>query len=362
MRWRLLRNAIAAALIAGLAVGATACEFHHGAAAARDGAPYAGDATIAVTRWAIVSIDNPVRKVMVIPMTDTKLEPPCAPQPVSYAYRYLYPRPASGSYVYGVQGALEGLTPSCTGITETALPRLGGPRLVQQIVMDATSTVGFFTIDGSGATGVYRFTAASDGAPTVMDMANTPSQGGALALSTADAELYVAGTNLVYRYALVGSALDLPTSFTSGSGCAAPVGLALSGTSLLAFCADSPDIWHYTRSPFGYTGSVGSPGASSQVVDLGNDTAVIARLSPPTLAMVGLGGGTPTWTDGPALPGPAIAMAASADGQVLLTARAIDTSTSEIALWTIAGQTITLQGTTTVNGVVAALAVTQPGA
>jgi hypothetical protein len=88
---------------------------------------------------------------------------------------------------------------------------------------------------------------------------------------------------------------------------------------------------------------------------------MVARAAPPDLAVVDLHAGAPTWTAGPALGSAVTAMAASLDGTVVATARPLDAMTSELALWRVAGSSVTLLGTQQVMGTVTAVALTTPG-
>ncbi len=286
---------------------------------------------------------------------------PCAEQaaPGPVPSKALLPHPTL-PFVYEVESGFHGLSLRCNGITVTGMENVGSTRSLQRIVLDADAGVGFFTIDGAGSIGLYRFTTATDGMPTVSGSGNATSQAGPLVLDRASSSLFVAGTGVVASHALVGPSMDLPAGGTSQAGCGVPTDLVVTGASVLEFCADGAEILRYTRNPFAFVAPVGTLGATAQVVALPGDRAIAARVSPPDLAMLALGGGAPTWSAGPSLPSRALAIAASLDGETLVSATQVDPTHSELATWRIVDHGILPLGTQIIDGTVTALAVTNP--
>jgi hypothetical protein len=271
--------------------------------------------------------------------------------------------------VYEVEAGFTALSIGCSKITATGTASVGSPRPIQQIAFDATRNVGFFTADGGSGIGVYRFTAAANGAPTVKESTSAPSNAGALVLDPAAAQLYVAGAGIAGAYALSGLSLVLPPTtatpvFTSAATCTTPVKLLRTGGYVLALCNDSAMIRRYTTAPFAADTTVGNLGTADAAVALPGDRAVVARHSPLDLTIVALGAGTPTWMAGSPLASSVTAMSASADGTVVATARATTAGNSELAFWRVETATfaLTLLDTQQVTGSVTALALTAPGA
>lgn len=311
-----------------------------------------------VLRWLIASnTEGAMAKVTVIGIRDGKFEAACPAQPVpgSLPLRDLLPHP-NLPYVYAVEAGFHGATITCDALTWAGMANVTTTRPIQRIAYDATLGVGFFTGDGPSAVGVYRFTTATDGAPTVTGNADATSNSGALALDAAQSALYVAGPNIASSYALVGAGLDLPVMRTNASTCAGPSDLVVSGESILSFCSDSPDIHKYSRSPFTFESMV-TMAAVDRVVTLPGDRAVAASTTPGLIA-IALGAGNPTWQAGPTLASRVTALAASTDGELVVSARLVNATTAELALWKVVDSTISMADTTTVPGVVSAVAIT----
>lgn len=342
------------------------CDFTHGAAGsggddAKVDAPPLDTAPL-TPRWISLGISTGSgASIKVVPFDGKTIGAACAATTTSaYEFREIVDHPTM-PYVYGVETDFRGVQLGCNAFVTTTLTSLGAARPLQRIALNQSGTIGFFTMDGPLAVGVYRFAAQSDGTPSIAGSANGPSASGAVALVEADAQLFVAGAGQIFGYALTPTALDFPTMSTGAMICTNPVDLLASGSSLLAFCSDTPDVRRYTRSPFAFDTTVGALGAVSRVVALPGDRAIAARISPPQLASIALGAGTPTWTDGPTLPTAVTAMAASRDGSILVTGRSIDASTSELAVWSVTGTTVLQVDTETVTGTITSIAVTAPG-
>ncbi len=326
--------------------------------AAIDASP---DAPASTHNWAVASISSTSGSALqVFPFDDTGLGAPCPLTAAVDRYNDLVAHP-SLPYVYAIESRFEGIAVSCAQVTSTTFPDLGVPRTVQRIRFDAPSSVGFFTIDGTGTTGVYRFEAGSDGTPTVLDSAAAPTGSGAMALDGSGAHLYIGGTSQVADFALI-AGLDFSSAYEQAASCAAPTDLVLSGDSVLAFCSDDDNVWRYTRSPFAFDALVGTLGAIDRVVALPHDRALAAVSSSASLQLLTLGAGTPSWTAGPSFASRVTAMAVSRDGRFVVTGRAVDASTSELAEFEIDGQdNFTPLGTMTVDGTINSLAVVPSG-
>ena len=314
--------------------------------------------------WAVATTDRAAGTVLVThPFDDVVGFGTACTDQVTVPTRALLAHPTL-PYVYSAANGFGGIGLGCAAITPSPYTVYGAPRPTQTIGFDAAKAIGFFTIDGSSAIGVYRFTTAATGIPTVSGPANGPGASGALALDATNGELFLGGAGVVWSYPLVGAALDFPApgSHTIAGGCGAPVAIAISGPRVLVFCSDSPDIQRYTRGPFVSTASTVGIGAVDHVVMLPGDRAIAAHVSPTDLVIVHLGGGNPTWVNGPLVASSVTAMAVSADGKVLVTSRQLDPITSELELWRINGDQITPIGTKLlVDGSVTALAVSVPG-
>lgn len=344
-----------------LAIGCTTgCSFS-GPSLTSDGPVVAPpDNTVAVdaaplaTQWAVIASDDGVASSMdVLPFDASGFATPCARQPIARSIRSLAIHPTL-PYAYGVGLGLQGYALGCGHVGQTQLADIGNYRTDQTVV--AAATVGFFTIDGPGANGVYRFTIAGDGTPTVIGSTPSPASTGATVLAPDATELFVAG-NVIARWDTPAPDHDFG-AISGGSACAAPVALLLSGTSLLSFCADTPDIQRYARNPLSMTPtSAGALGKVGWVVAAAGDRAIAARSAPSQLVAIDLHGGAPTWTDGPTLASPATSLAVSPDGSLLVTTRSIDAATTEVALWKVAGDAITPIATTQLAGTATAAAV-----
>ena len=311
----------------------------------------------AVLHWLMVSqSDGPLAKVTVLPIQDLEFETACPTQPVPdmLPLRDLRAHP-NLPYVYAVEAGFWGAPITCNTLTWIGTQNVTTPRPIQRIVYDSTKGVGFFTGDGINAVGVYRFTTAANGTPTLLGSADATSESGPLALDATAGELFVVGPSVVSSYALVGAGLDLPTTRTNQSTCAGPADLIVSGSNLLSFCTDVPDIHRFTRNPFAPTADAGTMGVVDRVIPLPNDRAIAAR-AVPDLAVINLNNGAPTWTPGPTLGSRITAITSSTDGKLVVTARLANTTTAEVVLWRVEGDTITALDTTTVPGVVTSMA------
>jgi hypothetical protein len=313
-------------------------------------------------RWAISAInDGSASTVTVHPLVGTRFSSTCTGQlaPGAQAIRALLPHP-SLPLVYALEGGFHAIHPGCSSSTWVGMPNVGGGRPIQRIALDPATGVGFFTADGAGAIGVYRFTIASDGAPTVTSAANATSQGGALALDATGSRLLIAGPSITSSYSLIGENHDLPSTYETAGGCMQPIDLLLTGDKALLFCKDVAEVRRYDRDPFVAEANAGELGAVSQVLALPNDRAIAGRLFPPDLSILDLAAGSPTLIAGPSLETAVSAMAVSREGDLVVTARALDTTRSELAIWTISGSLLMLADTQTIEGTVSALALMPP--
>jgi len=312
---------------------------------------------------AVVSVDRGgVGFLATFPFDDaTGFLTPCVEQMVPVS-RALLSHPTLG-YVYAAANGFGGIAVGCSAITPAMYSVLGAQRPIQTVVLEPTKSTGFFTIDGSSATGVYRFTVSSTGEPTITGPANGPSASGGLALDASAQELYISGANVVWQYKLTGTTLEFPAvgSHSIGVGCADPIAILLSGTKLLEFCGDTPDIRRLARSPFVAETPVAGFGAVDRVVSIGNDRAVAARRSPADLVVVDLTSGSPTWGAGVTVPTRVVAMAPSLAGDVVVTARQVDATNAELTAWKVSGNSLTRIGATTIAGSVTAVTVANPG-
>ncbi len=273
------------------------------------------------------------------------------------ASRHLLAHPAL-PYVYGVVNSFDGMTLGCTTSTRTALGVLGASRPVQRIVLDATSGVGFFTLDGAGPLGVFRFTIAADGVPTLSTSANGPTASGALAVDWSTRQLYVAGQSVVWNYTLT-AASDFPTTSSAASGCGAPIDLVSSGTDVFLFCADSAIVRRYTTAPFNVTTDAGTVGAVDAVRSLSSARVIVARMAPPDLAFVDLGS-TLTVTPAASLPARVTALATSEDGSIVVSATQTESTHSDVTVWKVSGTSLQMLDTAMVPGTITSLAVALP--
>jgi hypothetical protein len=317
------------------------------------------DAPGPTLHWMVLShTQGPTSSALVLPVTDGDIETPCPSQalPGTLPFRDIFPHPTL-PYVYGVEAGFHGTPVSCGALSWSGSSNVTTSRPIQRIGYDASKGVGFFTGDGPSAVGIYRFTTATDGTPTVLGTTDATAQSGALTLDASRGVLYVAGTNVVSSYTLLGGDLTLPTTRENATTCAGPVDVVVSGETVLAFCSDSPDIRRYVNSPFTFDATVGALGTVDRVLPLPSDRALAARATP-DLAIVSLVGGAPTWQVGPTLGSRITGLAVSADGKLAVSARLRDGTTSEVATWRIEGTAITLRDTTVVPGVVSAVALT----
>ena len=303
-------------------------------------------------------------RIQALPFDGTRFTTPCVERAAPGFSRDLLHHPTL-RLLYSVDTGFHALDPGCNAMTFTGTPNISGARPIQQIAQDPATGIGFFTMDGAGALGVYRFTSAGDGTPTVTGSANATSNAGPIALDAPNRALFVAGPVIAGGYALVGPTLDLPATYTSAAMCMEPVRLILTSTNyLLAFCADTTEIRRYTRSPFASDTMVGALGMVDSVVPLPGDRAIAARKAPNSdLVVVSLNGGSPSWGVGPPVSSRVIAMAASRDGRVVATAHVdpLDVFKSGIAIWSVNNNVVTLLDVAALDTVVTALAVTTPG-
>lgn len=311
---------------------------------------------------AVVSLDRGGSSFIATrPLDDTGFLAPCAELMVP-ASRALLSHPTL-SYVYSAANGFGGISVGCTAITPAAYTVLGAQRPTQTVVLESSKSIGFFTIDGTGATGIYRFTTSSTGEPTISGPANGPSASGGLALDATSGDLYVTGTNVVWQYKLVGPSLDFPAvgSHVIGVGCGDPVAVFVSGSKVLEFCGDSSEIKRLQRSPFLAETGVTGFGAVDRVVSITGDHVVAARRAPADLVVVDLTNGSPTWGTPVTIASRATALGVSKDGSILVSARQIDASTSELTAWKISSNSLTPLGSSTISGVVTAVTLTTPG-
>lgn len=314
------------------------------------------------SRWAVVALSRSSMNFMVtLPFDDAAGFGTACPEQPSPPVRALLSHPTL-PYVYAVAAGFDGISVRCSSIVTTTSGTLGAARPIQRLAMDPVSSVGFFTIDGPSSTAIYRFTTAPDGVPTLAGDEVGPSQAGPLTLDVSARRVAFSGANIVWSYPLIGATLELPQAGTyeGAMGCGQGVDLVSSGSYVLQFCSDVPTIRRYNRAPFTFNTTVGMLGAVDRVVALPDDRAIAARISPPDLALIELGAGTPTWKAGPALGSRVAAMNATVDGKMLITARAVDATTSEIAIWSVSNEAIALVDTTMIVGTVTDVTVTAP--
>jgi hypothetical protein len=330
----------------------------------------APDAAPLVPQWIVAGMSRgPTPLVRIFPFDGEKFTAPCTEQtssPTGFALRD-FARHPSLKLVYGLDRGFRSLSLTCSAMTFAGSTDVGGVREIQQVVHDAATGVGFFSAGGTGAVGVYRYDTASNGTPTVAGDADAPANSGPIALDATNKQLFVAGgLGTAGGYVLTGSTLTLPTTYTTASMCMRPVRLIPSGPNhLLAYCNDQPDIRRYTRAPFetdAVMPLVGTLGTVDAVAPLPDDRAIAARAAPKSdLVVVKHNAGLPTWGSGPPVASRVLAIGVSADGHTVATARVMGPTASEIAVWSVNGDTIKLVAVTQTDTVVTALAVTTPG-
>jgi len=272
--------------------------------------------------------------------------------------RALIPHPTL-PFVYAVDSGFAGISLGCDSDSYLGSVQIGAARATQRIAYEPSLMTGYFTVDGPGALGLYRFTTAADGTPTITSSTDTSPNSGPLALDAQRATLITAAPNAAAAYVLTGSTLDLPTTNVTAPGCAQPIDLASSGGYTLLFCADTSQIFRYTTSPFALESQIPGPGPVDRIVALPGDRAIAATTAP-ALGLISLSNGSPTWSIGPTIESRVTAMAVSQDGEILATARMTNTF-AELALWRVAGQSITPLATLPISGGVFALAITTAG-
>lgn len=260
---------------------------------------------------------------------------------------------------YAVDSGFAGIQLQCGSTVYVGDVSIGAARTVQRIVYEPTRAIGYFTIDGPGALGLYRFTAKQDGTPTVTSSTNTPTTAGPLALDSERNMLVTASPNITTGYALMGSAMEFPPAYTTTAGCGQPTDLLVSGAYALLFCTDNPQVLRYSTSPFAYESQLAGPGPVDRVIALPGDRAIAATTAP-ALAIGTLSNGSMSWTTGPTLPARVTAMAVSSDGEILAVAYT-GAEGAEISLWRVADQSLAPIDTMKLAGVVFSLAITAPG-
>ena len=310
-----------------------------------------------VPRWLVVAhTEGPTSKVTVIGIRENQFETPCPTQPIpgTLPFKDIAAHP-NLPYVYGLESGFYGTAVTCGTLSWSGSGNVTASRPIQRIGYDAMAAVGFFTGDGSGSIGVYRFTTAADGTPTLSGTADATAGAGGLALDASRSALYVVGASIASSYDLVGATLDLPANRTNASTCSTPQDVVVSGDMILDFCSDSADVRRYSRTPFQMISSV-PMGTVDRVIALPNDRAIAAR-TVPDLAVASLASGNPTWGTGQPLGSRITALTAATDGTVVVSARLAGAS-SELVLWKVDGQTLSMLDTTTLPGVVSATALT----
>ena len=304
----------------------------------------------------VVSYTRAMTPLLVaVPYEPTALGTACTEQSATSSYRALAGNPTT-PFVYAAAADFQGYAVACAAFTPGGSTTIGFAAPQQRMAIDAQVGVGFFTTDGPSNEDVRRFTIGSGGSPTLSGFSSTPAAGGAVALSAATSELFAASGNVLYRYSL-GAQGALNTPNESVVTCAAS-DLVATADRVYAFCTDDAQIRRYAKTPFRIDGTAGMVGAADAAVSVGNNRAVVARIAPPGLAVAELSATTGMITDGPTLGSRVTAMAASADGNFVVTARQLDPTTSEIALWRVSGQTLTAAGTRSIPGLVTAVAFT----
>ncbi len=359
--------------LAGCLLLVGACKFNVEVPAGTD-APTEGidspDAAPLSPYWIVVGMARAnVPRLQILPFDGKAFTTPCAEQASTssaYAIRELLPHPTLNK-LYAVDGGFHIINPGCAGSTFAGMANINGPRQIQQIVQDPVTGVGFFTMDGAGAVGVYRFTSAPDGTPTVTSMANAISNAGPLAFDPGTGALFIAGVGFARldRYGLASPGYTFPGSAAeNATSCTEPVRLVPTGNNLLLeFCSDTSEVRRIVRQPFAADTMMGQPlGAVDQVSILPNDRVVAARKAPTSdLIVVSNNGGVPFWASGTPIASRVLAMSASKDGLVVATARVTGPDSSEVGLWRIRDNSITLVDVTPVNASVGALGVIAPG-
>jgi hypothetical protein len=320
--------------------------------------------------WVVVGmVRGSVPRLQIFPFDGKQFVSPCAEQASTsnaYAIRDLVPHPTLDK-LYAVDSGFHIITPACGGSTFAGQANINGPREIQQIVQDPATGIGFFTMEGAGAIGVYRFTSAPDGTPTVAGMANAISNAGPLAFDPATGQLFMAGVGFARldQYELDSPGYTFPAAAAANSAsCVQPVRLVPTGNGLLLeYCGDTNEVRRIVRQPFGADPTTGAMlGAVDQVAILPNDRVVAARKPPHSdLIVVNNNGGVPTWTTGVTVASKVIAISAAKDGLVVVTSRSTGADSSEIGLWRIDNMTMQLVDVTQVTATVTAVSVIAPG-
>jgi hypothetical protein len=285
----------------------------------------------------------------------TGFHAPCAEAPAAPS-KDLEPHPTL-PYVYSVSSGFEGFALNCTAPKETSLGTLGATRPLQRVVVSPTGDVGFFTIDGAGALGVGRFVADSTGTPTLTAMENGPTQSGGLVLDATHKQLFLTGQSTLWSYALAND-LSITGATMGVLGCATPAAVDIEGDTVFEFCADSPIVRTFSRSPLAAGADAGSVGAADIERPLPGGAALIARSTPPSLALVNLT--IPVNVlDSIVLADRLTALAASADGTFAVTAVTSGTQTV-LDLYSVEAASLHHLATSTIVGTVTGAAITGP--
>ena len=351
------------------------CSFKLDVAPAGTDAPMEGidspDAKPVSPYWVVIGmVRGTTPRLQILPFDGKKFTAPCAEQASTsnaYAIRELVPH-ATLNKLYAVDSGFHLVNPACAGSTFAGQANINAPREIQQIVQDPVTGIGFFTMDGAGAIGVYRFTSSPDGTPTLAGMANAISNAGPLAFDPATGQLFMAGVGFARldQYGLDSPGYTFPaTPAENATSCVQPVRLVPTGNGLLLeYCGDTNEVRRFVRQPFGADSMMGQPlGAVDQVAILPNDRVVAAR-KPPNgdLIVVSNNGGVPFWGTGVIIASKVIAIGAAKDGLVVATSRSTGADSSEIGLWQIDNATIQLVDVTQVDATVTAVSVIAPGA
>lgn len=294
------------------------------------------------------------------PLDDAGFGTPCPEAPATDDYLFLLGHPTL-PYAYGLKDDLRGIALGCGATTETLVAPAAFRRPNMRAILDPTASVGFMTLDGAAQVAVFQFTVAANGVPAANTSADGPAVSSSLALDAPNS-LFVGGDSVLGGYVL-GNGLTLPATFAFAPTCAAPIDLIASGTFVLSFCQDTPQIFRNLRDPItpSQVGPApGSPGPFDRAIPLPGDRAVAARSTPPQLLVLALEGGIPTWTDGPLLPARVTALAASADGSVVIATWPTSPSTATIGAWAVVGDVLVPLGSVDTDTIITAATITPP--
>jgi hypothetical protein len=248
-------------------------------------------------------------------------------------------------YVYGLTESLWGVRVAC-GLDDAVQVGLqadaGRPRA--DLVLAPALDAGFATFDGIDAIGVARVDLASDGTPANPTSAVAPPMSGALQLDATRGLLVVAGAGAA-SVNLLGDALSLGSEQARNfDGCddaiaLVPVG---GGDDLLAFCGDQPAPQRWRVSDAGLiTDVVDVNGVAAAVVAVAAMPSAAARVvlatsGPDAVTLASLDGAGVAEAATALLPAPAVDVAVSADGQLVVAALA----SGAIHAWRIDGDAL----------------------